>query len=111
MANLLRNSRRFGEAEPLYRQALEIDREVFGEEHPGVAAELNNLAGLLQVTGRYSEAESLFRQGLDIFRTTLGDAHPNTKKAARNYARLLRAKFPENPMLSELEAVFGEEVD
>lgn len=110
LANLLRNNRRFGEAEPLYRQALEIDREVFGEEHPGVAAEFNNLAGLLQVTGRYGEAELLFRQGLDIFRTTLGDVHPNTKKAAGNYAYLLRAQFPENPTLSELEAVFGEEV-
>ncbi|MDZ7905984.1 MAG: tetratricopeptide repeat protein [Cypionkella sp.] len=35
-------------AEPLYRQAMEIDRKTLGEDHPDYATSLNNLAGLLQ---------------------------------------------------------------
>ena len=36
-----------GEAEPLVREALRIDKKVFGEEHLEVAIDLNNLAWLL----------------------------------------------------------------
>jgi hypothetical protein len=65
---------------------------------------------LLQATGRYDEAEPLFRQALEIFRAALGDDHPNTQGLARNYAQLLRTRFPNNPALDGLKAVFGEDV-
>ena len=39
---------KYDEAEPLYREALAIDRKVSGNEHPDVATSLNNLAGLLK---------------------------------------------------------------
>ena len=39
---------KYEEAEPLYHKALAIDRKVYGNEHPAVARDLNNLAGLLE---------------------------------------------------------------
>lgn len=42
-----RSKGRFEEAEPLYRQALAIDRKVFGNEATEVATDLNNLGALL----------------------------------------------------------------
>jgi tetratricopeptide (TPR) repeat protein len=65
------------EAEPLYREALEIRRETFGDRHPDVAQSLNNLAELLRATGRYDQAEPLYREALDITREALGPRHPD----------------------------------
>ena len=39
------------------RRALEIDEANYGLDHPGVATDLNNLAGLLQTTNWLAEAE------------------------------------------------------
>ena len=39
---------KYDEAEPLYREALDIRKKVFGDEHPNVAQSLNNLASLLE---------------------------------------------------------------
>ena len=44
------------EAEPLYKEALAIDKKVYGDEHPDVAHDLNNLAGLLSNQVRYRSA-------------------------------------------------------
>ena len=43
---------KFDQAEPLYRKALAIDRNVYGDDHGTVATDLNNLAVLLQDTVR-----------------------------------------------------------
>ena len=98
------------EADPLYRQALEISRETLGEGHPKYAIRLNNLANLLANTGRNEEAEPLYRQALEVFRATLGDDHAKTRRIAGNYARLLRARFPDSPALAQLRAAFGEDI-
>ena len=36
------------EAEPLLKESLAIDKKVYGDEHPEIATDLNNLAQLLQ---------------------------------------------------------------
>ena len=46
------------------RRALEIDEASYGLDHPGVATDLNNLAGLLQTTNRLAEAESLIGRAI-----------------------------------------------
>lgn len=43
-----RGQRKYGEAEPLYREALAIGEKVYGHHHPEVATNLYNLAALLQ---------------------------------------------------------------
>ena len=109
LASMLRATNRYVEAEPLFRQALEIRRKALGAEHPSYATSLNNLAGLLVATSRYAEAKPLYQQAMEIVRASLGDDHPNTRQVARNYVWLLRAQFPDNPALAELNAVFGGE--
>ena len=108
LASVLQATGRYAEAEPLDRHALEIRRTTLGEEHPDYATSLNNLARVLEATGQYAEAEPLYQQALEIFRTALGDEHPHTRRLAGNYGRLLRAQFPDNPVLAELNAVLGE---
>ena len=38
---------KYDEAKPLYERAIAIDEKALGPDHPGVATDLNNLAGLL----------------------------------------------------------------
>ena len=66
---------------------------------------------VLQDTDQSAEAERLYRQALEIFRASLGDDHPHTKQVARSYMQLSRAQFPDNPVLAELNTVFGENVN
>lgn len=80
---------RFAEAEPLFREALEIHRQTLGARHPKTAAHLNNLAGLLQDTGRFAEAEPLYREALEIDREALGERHPDQAISLVNLGSLL----------------------
>src|SRR6516162_7165038 len=49
-------------ANPLFERALAIREKMFGPEHPGTAASLNNLAGLLQDQGDSVKARPLFER-------------------------------------------------
>lgn len=110
LATLLRATGRYDEAEPLYRQATEITKTALGETHPAYAIRLNNLANLLQHMGRYDEARPMHAQKHEIEVKALGLDHPQTKRGAANYARLLRAHFPDDPALAELESTFGPDI-
>ena len=90
LAQLLQDTNRLGEAEPLMRRALEIDKAAFGEQHPTVATDLNNLAALLQDTNRIEEAEPLMRRALEIDKAAFGEQHPNVAVCLNNLARVLQ---------------------
>jgi len=87
---LFRRKGRFGDAEPLFRRAVEIEESVHGPDHPVVAVVLGNLAELLVETGRLSEAEPLMLRALAIHHTTTGLGHPDTAPGLINFATLLR---------------------
>ena len=76
LANLYSDMGRYAEAEPLYRQSLEIREKKLGYDHPHVAASLNNLANLYRDLGRYAEAEPLYRRSLEIWEKQLGATTP-----------------------------------
>jgi tetratricopeptide (TPR) repeat protein len=57
---------RLGEAESLWRRALDIDERRLDSSHPSIAVRLNNLAGVLKATKRLSEADPLYRRALGI---------------------------------------------
>ena len=53
---------RLAEAEPLYREALQVRRQRFGDGHPDTVASM----GLLRLDqGRLKEAEALLRETLE----------------------------------------------
>ena len=64
---------RHAEAEPLYKQAMEIRRTALGERHPDYATSLNNLAGLYDAMGRQAEAEELRKKAMAIHRRPEGN--------------------------------------
>ena len=64
---------RHAEAEPLYKQAMEICRTALGERHPDYAHSLNNLAGLYDAMGRQAEAEELRKKAMAIHRRPEGN--------------------------------------
>ncbi len=78
------------EAEPLYQRALAISEQQLGNEHPNVAAILNNLGELYQVQERYSEVEPLLQRSLAIAEQQLGSNHPNTALSLNNLAEVYR---------------------
>ena len=48
LAGLYQAQGRYGEAEPLYKRALEACERVLGKEHPNTLTSVNNLAELYQ---------------------------------------------------------------
>ncbi|WP_414529699.1 tetratricopeptide repeat protein, partial [Nodularia chucula] len=64
-------------AEPWRQQCLSTAQDRLGDNHPDIAASLNNLAELYCSQGRYDQAESLYLQALELFKRLLGDYHPN----------------------------------
>jgi len=73
------------------RRALAIDEQSFGQDHPEVATDLNNLAQLLQATNRMAEAEPLMRRALAIDEKSFGKDHPDVARDLNNLAQLLQA--------------------
>jgi tetratricopeptide (TPR) repeat protein len=99
----LRHRGEYPYAEILLRQALEITREVLGEEDLNYAISLNNLASLYEARGEYTKAEPLYNQSLTILRAVVGERHPNIVTALSNLAGLYNAQG----RYGEAESLYG----
>ncbi|GBL10888.1 regulatory protein AfsR [Microcystis aeruginosa Sj] len=82
----------YEEAEPWFKQCLEVTRRRLGEEHPDVATSLNNLAELYKFQGKYEEAEPLFLQALELRKRLLEENHPDVAHSLNNLAELYRSQ-------------------
>jgi tetratricopeptide (TPR) repeat protein len=76
-------------AEPLYRRALAIDEQSYGNCGPMVSMDINNLAVLLPATNRLAEAKPLMRRSLAIREKSWGARHPSTANGQVNFGQLL----------------------
>jgi CHAT domain-containing protein len=76
LAQLLQDTNRLSEAEPLMRRALAIDEKGLGPDHPHVEVRLSNLAALLEDQGHWPEAVALFRRGKPIMTGVHDSAEP-----------------------------------
>ena len=65
LAELLTEQGKLGEAEPLYRRALEGRESTLGPMHGSTLISVNNLAKLLKAQGKLGEAEPLYRRALE----------------------------------------------
>jgi tetratricopeptide (TPR) repeat protein len=90
LAQVLQDTNRLAEAEPMMRRALEIDADRFGPYHRQVAADLTNLAQLLQDTNQLAEAERMMRRALAIDEHNQGPKHLDVGRDLNNLARLLK---------------------
>jgi tetratricopeptide (TPR) repeat protein len=65
--------------------------DTYGEDHPDVAIDRNNLGLAWDSLGQYDKAIEYFELALATFKKVLGVDHPSTKTVAGNLA-LARAE-------------------
>ncbi|MAS96470.1 MAG: hypothetical protein CMO55_25050 [Verrucomicrobiales bacterium] len=99
-AGLAHSEKRFSDAEKMYRQAIDLLSEEFGEMHPKTATLKNNLGILLQEVGRFEEAMELVQESYESSKKSLGTDHEDTL-----YAMILLAHL--NKRLGRVETVSG----
>lgn len=93
LANVTFYQGHYDESAQFNHQALDIDRRLFGEQHPAVAEELNNLGAIEADRGDYPASESYYRQSLAIVERWYGSDHPET---AANLTALAQTLTLEN---------------
>ena len=77
------------EAEVLYRDALAMNQQLYGESHPAIALSLGNLADIYRSQAKLELAETTYREALAMQRDLLGDDHPEVARVMNNLALLL----------------------
>ncbi|MBC8105709.1 MAG: serine/threonine protein kinase [Anaerolineae bacterium] len=89
------------QAEPHFKKALDIQRQIKGADDRGALVSQNMLAATMTGLGKYREAEPLARDALARSRKALGGDHPDTIVAANDLAILLTnlGKFDESETL------------
>ena len=81
------------EAEEAFREALEIDRKVYGTNaHWYIAALLNNLALVLQSQGNLDRAESLFIEANEMRKKVVGPENLDLAIGLHNLAALAHSQ-------------------
>ncbi|HEX4004813.1 MAG TPA: tetratricopeptide repeat protein [Acidobacteriaceae bacterium] len=68
----------YEQSEAYNRQAFDIYRRLYGEEHPAEAQILNNLGAIENNRGNYSASETYYRHALTITEAWYGVDHPET---------------------------------
>lgn len=81
-ADLFKRTGRYDEAEPVVLEALAIDRELFGPEHPNTVGTLENLAGVYEFRGDLAQAEPLYFESLRAQLDVLG---PESREAGTTF--------------------------
>lgn len=77
-------------AETLLQQALAMQQQMLGMEHPDSAGSMNDLAAFYHDQGNYAQAEQLYQQALMIREHVLGPEHLDTAETLHNLAVLYR---------------------
>lgn len=90
LSNTLHELGLFDSAENPQARALEIRRDVIGDDHPSTLKSINTSGVLLLEQGKLSEAEPYFREAIERSRRVLGDDDPVTLLAINGMGSLLR---------------------
>jgi len=80
------------QAEPLYTQALEMRQRRLGDDHPHVAASLNNLANALLLSGAVRRSRTPLYSGFGNLRSRSwcqSSQHNDDSQKFRKYALLV----------------------
>ena len=76
----------YRQAEPLFRDALQMRKTLFSLPHPDIAEVLNDLAALYYSRQDYERAVPLFEQALKIQKAANGPEHPAVARTLNNLA-------------------------
>ncbi|WP_277988890.1 FxSxx-COOH system tetratricopeptide repeat protein [Ktedonosporobacter rubrisoli] len=90
MADYLRSRADYGQAETLYKQALEMREEKLGAHHLDMAPLLCDLGNLYREQGKYERAEKLYQQALEIQRQEPGVQQLKIASSLKALANLYR---------------------
>ena len=77
-------------AEKVYRRALEIEQQVFGDSDVRASSTLEALGEVLYQQRSYNEAAALYHRGLTLQQTIFGAADPRTQAAEKRYRALAK---------------------
>ncbi len=104
VGRIYRNLELFDEADPLLTEALDLRREVAGDQGPDLAESFADVGSVLAQTGREQEAEDYYRESLARFVAQYGEHHREVARAQGNLANLLHrlGKFEESESLLTL---------
>ena len=87
MASCYLNVSNYEEAEKCLLRLLEIQKEIYGEEHVETATTYHKLGFLYSDTGRMDEAIAYYKKTLEIRRKTLRKYHPDISNILTNIGR------------------------
>ena len=84
-------------AEKIYNEVIEIDRRVFGEDHPETASAMENLGNVMYQTGRPAETIKMLEQVLAIRKRAFGEEseavpHPCQSRHGQLHQRKPRSR-------------------
>lgn len=94
----------FADAEVLYREAIDMNRKLLGDDHPDVAMALNNLAFVIRQKGDLNSAIERSRESLEMYLRTVGSDHPSAARGKNNLAMWLL----EDKQFAEAEELLAE---
>jgi tetratricopeptide (TPR) repeat protein len=86
-ADALRKAGRISEAEPVYKDLLDLSRKAFGREHPDALKALRNYIGILCQLDRLDVALPLQEELLELCSNVLGREQEDRSEALNVYAR------------------------
>ncbi|KAL3488611.1 putative kinesin light chain [Aspergillus germanicus] len=78
IGSCLQSDGRYGEAEIVFRNVLEMREGACGTEDPDTLVSVSQLGSVLDGQGKYDEAEALHRRALQGYEKVLGPEHPDT---------------------------------
>ena len=82
---LLRRQKKYDEALEIYKKALDIDLEIYGNNHPSVGRVYGNIGNIYMETKRYAEAENYLLKSIQILGAVYG---PNNTLVAGSYSNM-----------------------
>ena len=87
---VLRDLQKWTDAREALERALEMDEATYGQSHPTVARDLNNLGLVLRDLGEAEDARATLEWALAIDEATYGHSHPTVARDLDNLGLFLR---------------------
>jgi CHAT domain-containing protein/Tfp pilus assembly protein PilF len=107
LAKIYIDQGRLVDAEPLFKEALEINKRVYKTDHSEISSSLNNLAYLYYYQGRYSDAERIWLESLEMDRRIYKGDNLSISFVLNNLGNL----YKDQKRYLESEIVFKESLE